>query len=461
MAVPHQIEHTTEPFEIADIRGKLVADATSVLDFKVGQVELGASARHQTDTGSASCKANCETLANAPAGAGDYYIQSLDGIRICCHGRTQFYCHSEFTLASVSWTLYNPCDKLQRMIRLVAVFAILQLALNAAKPAPEDQMAVQELFRTYIKAVNDCDPAGVASVITNEFYSTGPGMGSAAGSRFKPVAQFCEAPNRAKYELSATARVVIGVTSEVIIADAYFRTVVWPEGEKSGRIYLTFVKREGIWKLINLRLHPFQFEKPLVAVQVAATHDSPGPDGWVNLFDGSSAHGFIDIGGGPIPPSWTIEDGLLRAVAGKGGRALRTRDTYRSFELKFEWKAPPKGNSGIKYHLYYLNDGRGSDGTGREYQIADDEGDPGAIQFPVERTGGLYNQFAPKGAKPRPLGEFNESAIIVRGRHCEHWLNGVKVLEYESESGPLEGPLVLQHHTTNMWFRNIRIKRLD
>jgi hypothetical protein len=346
-------------------------------------------------------------------------------------------------------------------MRLSCLVILLQCAVFGAKPLPEDQLAVQELFRKYLKAVNDCDPSGFTSVVSNDFYSTGPGMGSGTGGRFLPVARFCEDPNRAKYELSATARIVTGVTPDVIISEAYFRTVVWPEGEKSGRIYLTFVKRQGIWRLMNLKLHPFQFEKPLVAVQLAVKHDNPGPDGWVTLFDGSSAHGFIDIGGGPIPPLWTVEDGLLRAIAGNVGRAIRTRDTYRSFELRFEWKAPPKGNSGIKYHLYYLNDGRGSDGTGREYQIADDEGDPGAIQFPVERTGGLYNQFPPNGAKPRPLGEFNESAIIVRGRHCEHWLNGVKVLEYESESGPLEGPLVLQHHTTDMWFRNIRIRRLD
>jgi hypothetical protein len=60
-----------------------------------------------------------------------------------------------------------------------------------------------------------------------------------------------------------------------------------------------------------------------------------------------------------------------------------------------------------------------------------------------------------------PLGEFNRGASVVRGRHCEHWLNGEKVVEYESSSDPWESPIVLQNHRTDAWFRNIRIKRLD
>jgi hypothetical protein len=40
-------------------------------------------------------------------------------------------------------------------------------------------------------------------------------------------------------------------------------------------------------------------------------------------------------------------------------------------------------------------------------------------------------------------------------------LNGEKVVEYESNSGPLEGPLVFQNHQTRAWFRNVTIRRLD
>lgn len=148
-------------------------------------------------------------------------------------------------------------------------------------------------------------------------------------------------------------------------------------------------------------------------------------------------------------------------MPGKNGRSLQTRDTFRSFELRFEWRTAAKGNSGIKYHLFYLmKSDLGSDGIGHEYQLADDAGDPGAIVFPVQRSGALYNQIAPHGAVVKPLGEFNESRLIVNGRHREHWLNGVKVVEYDSESGPPEGPLTIQHHETSMALRNIRLRRI-
>jgi hypothetical protein len=142
--------------------------------------------------------------------------------------------------------------------------------------------------------------------------------------------------------------------------------------------------------------------------------------------------------GGPLPDSWIVEDGVLRLAGQIQGRRLperpggiRTRDTYRSFELQFEWKIGPKGNSGVKYGLYYLSSG---DGSGSEYQIADDNGDPGSIKDPRQRSGALYFRHAPLKSVAAPLGEFNRCAIIVRGRHCEHWLNGEKVVEYQSSS---------------------------
>lgn len=340
-----------------------------------------------------------------------------------------------------------------------SLLLLIPALLWGAEPSAEDQAAVQQVFRKYLKAVNDCDEAGARGVVT-DFVAYAPGLNPLFNRRLNPKSADC-GDNRVRYELSAIARIFAMATPDVILSDAYFRTIQLPGGDKAGRAYLVFVKRENEWKLINLRLHSHAFEKPFYEIVPSKNHVAPGPDGWVRLFDGTSTDAFMDIGGGEFPTTWRVEDSTLRAVAGRPPRGLRTRDTYNSFELRFEWKSPPKGNSGVKYHLFYLNSGAGSDGAGHEYQVADDEGDPGAIQFPVERSGSLYNQFAPKGAKPKPLGEFNESAIIVRGRHCEHWLNGIKVVEYETGSGPLEGPILLQHHTTDMWFRNIRIKRLD
>ena len=79
----------------------------------------------------------------------------------------------------------------------------------------------------------------------------------------------------------------------------------------------------------------------------------------------------------------------------------------------------------------------------------------------------------------RPLGEFNESRLLVDGDHVEHWMNGEKLLEYTlwddewtaavaaskfasmPDYGLNEtGHIVLQDHGDELWFRNIRVRPL-
>lgn len=320
---------------------------------------------------------------------------------------------------------------------------------------------MQDALRRYVRAVNDCDMSAGRAAITRDFSANAPNLGDALNERIRLRPDSCGAPKR-NFELASLVRTLRVVTPDAAIGDGYFRTIQLPGGDKAGRAYTTFVKRDERWLLMSIRFHPLVYEPPIVPIEPARTHDQPGPDGWIKLFDGKLTNALTDIGGEPFPSKlWRVEDGLLRCVAAKEGRGLRTRDTYRNFELRWEWKAAPKSNSGIKYHLFFLYSDSGSDGVGREYQMADNAGDPGAIRYAVERAGALYNQLAPVNATPKPIGQFNESALIVHGRRCEHWLNGVKVLEYESESAPLEGPIVLQHHESDMWFRNVRIRRLD
>ncbi len=338
---------------------------------------------------------------------------------------------------------------------------LMAVAARCAEPGAADQTAMQDALRRYMQAVNDCDAKAAGAAITKDFSPSGVGMGVAFNARLRPGAAVC-GPDRVALEMTAQARVLRSVTDDVTIADGFFRTMGLPGGDKSGRLYLTFVRRDGKWQVMGLKFHALPSEAPIVVVVPAAAHDPAGADGWVTLFDGGSTAAFIEAGGGAFPPTWKVEGGVLKSIPAKQGRGLQTRDTYQSFELRFEWMATAKGNSGIKYHLFYLLNGpQGSDAAGYEYQLADDAGDPGAVKYPVERSGGLYNQLAPVGAVLKPLGEFNQSAIVVRGRHTEHWLNGVKVLDYEAESGPPEGPLVIQHHTTEMGFKNIRVRRLN
>jgi hypothetical protein len=337
--------------------------------------------------------------------------------------------------------------------------------LSAAEPTPEDQAAMQATLAAYLTAFNGCDLPAMRNAFASSPNVFGRGLGPEFSRRGAAAAGTCS-PGAAGYELTALARSLHVVTPDVTIADGYFRTIGMLPKDRAGSLSAAFVRKEVGWKLSALRFFVAASEKPYVEVEPASKHDVPGPDGWISLFDGHKTDAFVEVSGGPFPKTWKVENGLLEAVRRTSpemtSHSLRTRDTYKSFELAFAWKVGERGNSGIKYHLFFLfSNATGSDATAHEYQLADDEGDPGAKKFAVERSGALYNQIAPQGAKPRPVGEFNESRIIVRGRHREHWLNGVKVVEYKSESGPPEGPIVIQHHQTGAAFREIKIRRLE
>jgi hypothetical protein len=205
--------------------------------------------------------------------------------------------------------------------------------------------------------------------------------------------------------------------------------------------------------------------------------------GWKLLFDGTTTAGWLEITGLPFPTtSWTIEDGCLKAFPNPDGQQdIRTAGNYRSFELQFDWKILKEGNSGVKYLVQKTSrwQRRGQKGfqaraRGAEYQIVDDGTGEG---IELNRTAGsLYSVIAPKPGAVKAPGNFNRSRLVVRGDHVEHWLNGVKVVEYEisqpevtemlqkynDSSGTIarESPISLQNHGSPVWFRNLKVRPL-
>jgi hypothetical protein len=228
--------------------------------------------------------------------------------------------------------------------------------------------------------------------------------------------------------------------------------------------------------------------------------------GWQSLFDGRSLAGWRGLGYPGVPAGhWTVEDGTLRKVAtakvpmGSDGRRLPGGDlmtvaTFKDFELEWDWKMSPAGNSGLKYNVSeelsggqpsnVLRPATGSAGVshsaiGFEYQMIDDDRHSDG-KLPTHRSGALYDLITPDAAKVlKPIGEWNHSRIVFNGMHGEHWLNGVKVVEYELGSPAMAtalkaskfrsmpwygerrtGHIVLQDHGDDAWFRNMRIREL-
>jgi len=247
----------------------------------------------------------------------------------------------------------------------------------------------------------------------------------------------------------------------------------------------------------------------LVALGCAAAADND----WKVLFDGKTFSNWEDpTKKSPPGDSFVIEDGCLKATSHpKINEDLFTKETYSDFELEWDWKISPKGNSGVKYRIQdrvMLLGGRypkfedsvnasikdrrkdrpakGQEYViGFEYQITDNAANSDALQNGgLHRTAALYDMFAASKDMTKPVGEFNHSRLVVKGDHVEHWLNGEKVVDANlkapeiaqasakrwGQDSPVykmlaEQPrkscqISLQNHNDEAWFKNIRIRRL-
>jgi hypothetical protein len=209
--------------------------------------------------------------------------------------------------------------------------------------------------------------------------------------------------------------------------------------------------------------------------QLSATEKA---DGWKLLFDGQNTQGWHSFKKKSFPTSgWIVQDGWLQCL-GKDGGDLVSDGQYDQFDLEWDWKIEPAGNSGLKY---FVLDSRSS-ALGHEYQMLDDEKNPdGKIAGGKHITASFYDVLKPTVPPPtKPIGEINHSRVLVQGNHVEHWLNRVKVLEYELGSEAVktavaeskfknvsgfgtrvQGHLLLQDHHSQVWFRSLKIRDLS
>ena len=209
--------------------------------------------------------------------------------------------------------------------------------------------------------------------------------------------------------------------------------------------------------------------------QDSAARPAPRDSGnWLVLFDGTSTNAWRGFQMESLPAGWQIEDGALTRVASAGD--IITREEFGDFELELEWKVPPNGNSGIMYRVTEADSSTYR--TGPEYQVLDDAGHPDGRNR-LTSAASAYGFYAAPAGIVKPAGEWNSARIVANGNRIEHWLNGVKVVEYELGSADWEaklaaskfaewkgygraprGHIALQDHGDRVAFRNIRIRVL-
>jgi hypothetical protein len=196
---------------------------------------------------------------------------------------------------------------------------------------------------------------------------------------------------------------------------------------------------------------------------------------WRTLFDGKSLNAWRGYKADAVPAGWRIADGALVKDGPIGD--IMTKDEFADFELELEWKIGEAGNSGIFYrgteeydHIYW---------SAPEYQLLDDiKGADNKTRLTC--AGAAYALYPSPAGHVKPVGDWNKARIVARGAHVEHWLNDVKLLEYELWSPDWEakvkgskfaaypsfgrakrGHIALQgDHAGSLGFRNIRIREV-
>lgn len=208
--------------------------------------------------------------------------------------------------------------------------------------------------------------------------------------------------------------------------------------------------------------------------------------GWITLFDGKTTNGWHSYGKKAAGNEWKVEDGALHLDASTPNKErgdLVTNAEYKDFDLKLEWKISEKGNSGI---IFYIHEDPTkypeTYETGIEMQVLDN-GTPTRLGQPdgklyTHRAGDLYDLMASKEVA-KPLGEWNQVEIkskdgkldfYMNGQHTlstrmwdENWKKMVTISKFKNMPGFStfkEGKISLQDHGDDVWFRNIKIKKL-
>ncbi len=228
----------------------------------------------------------------------------------------------------------------------------------------------------------------------------------------------------------------------------------------------------------------------------AVPRASSAPARMLDLFDGHDLSQWRGLHGSLIQDQiWQIRDGLLCVQPNRrSGDDIISIRSFDNFDLRFQWRIAPGGNSGVKYliheeltdptrvRLHYgslwvsialafvtlafvllvrdhrfssrrplfgillgvtlflclfaagvsvFQSGQGTSAVGLEFQLFDAPGEPPST---TRTSGALYDLFAPSVDATKPAGEFNEGRVLVRGTHIEHWVNGTRVLEVDLDS---------------------------
>ena len=212
---------------------------------------------------------------------------------------------------------------------------------------------------------------------------------------------------------------------------------------------------------------------PAADNQLTAAEKSAG---WQLLFDGKTPS-FRGYKKDKLPAKWKAVDGTLRVTKDGEGGDIVTLDQYTNFEFAYDWLASEGANSGVMYHCTEDHDYPWQ--TGPEMQVLDNQRHQDG-KNPLTSAGSLYAVRAINLDVVRPAGQWNHAKIVCKGTRIEHWLNGFKVVDIDTASDDFKkakdaskwkdapdyatrptGFIALQDHGDEVWFRDLKVRKID
>jgi len=247
--------------------------------------------------------------------------------------------------------------------------------------------------------------------------------------------------------------------------------LAWSHSYGEGRVFYTALgHEEAVWQ-------DDRFQRLIVNGIVWAIGDvrNTTDTEWKPLLDEQVVSTWRGYQRESMPDGWQMVDGVLARIGDAGD--IITTDQFENFELRFDWKIEPGGNSGVFFGV--SEDGAVAWHSGPEYQLLHNAGHPDG-KAPITAAGSNYAVHPPIADMTRPVGEWNRSRLRVNRGHVEHWMNGMYLLSYQigdtewqrrvtdSKFSELplygqsrRGHIAIQDHGDPVWFRNMRIKVLD
>ncbi len=148
---------------------------------------------------------------------------------------------------------------------------------------------------------------------------------------------------------------------------------------------------------------------------------------WALQFDGQSKQGWHSA----VPSDWTVKNGEL---SGQGSAELLLTDrNFNNFELELQWKLTPGAEGGLLFNIPAERDGKELLSVSPRVQLIDDRSED-AKSINTHKSGANYDVKQPEYVVTKPSNQYNSLRLVVENKHVEHWINGIKVLEYHIDS---------------------------